>query len=290
MALFATYTLSTMTDYFMFIFDEMVKGTVNAGFSYPGKPQSIPQYLLLLLLSTLRIVISLSAPFFGSRMIPLPVRVVFSFSLGLWFLNNISFPNFEQLTGVNLIPIILQEISIGIICGLVLSVCFGTVILAGEKIATTSGLAFASQVDPSSGAQSPVISQVFSLFLIILFFSVNGHLIIFELIIRSFDSFPIGSVIDFKTAINNALGSTGFLYETAVIIALPIVSILFFLNIGIGFITKSAPQLNLFSFGFPLTILSVFFVLYFSVDALQFVFKDLIDKAIGIIKVILEGL
>ena len=71
---------------------------------------------------------------------------------------------------------------------------------------------------------------------------------------------------------------------------LPIVSILFFLNIGIGFITKSAPQLNLFSFGFPLTILSVFFVLYFSIDALQFVFKDLIDKAIGIIKVILEGL
>ena len=260
--------------------------------TFPGMSlQSIPQYLLLLLLSTLRIgSFLLSAPFFGSRMIPLPVRVVFSFSLGLWFLNNISFPNFEQLTGVNLIPIILQEISIGIICGLVLSVCFGTVILAGEKIATTSGLAFASQVDPSSGAQSPVISQVFSLFLIILFFSVNGHLIIFELIIRSFDRFPIGSAIDFKTAINNALGSTGFLYETAVIIALPIVSVLFFLNIGIGFITKSAPQLNLFSFGFPLTILSVFFVLYFSVDALQFVFKDLIDKAIGIIKVILEGL
>ena len=198
--------------------------------TFPGMNlQSIPQYLLLLLLSTLRIgSFLLSAPFFGSRMIPLPVRVVFSFSLGLWFLNNISFPNFEQLTGVNLIPIILQEISIGIICGLVLSVCFGTVILAGEKIATTSGLAFASQVDPSSGAQSPVISQVFSLFLIILFFSVNGHLIIFELIIRSFESFPIGSVIDFKTAINNALGSTGFLYETAVIIALPIVSILFF--------------------------------------------------------------
>ena len=113
--------------------------------TFPGMNlQSIPQYLLLLLLSTLRIgSFLLSAPFFGSRMIPLPVRVVFSFSLGLWFLNNISFPNFEQLTGVNLIPIILQEISIGIICGLVLSVCFGTVILAGEKIATTSDLLFA---------------------------------------------------------------------------------------------------------------------------------------------------
>ena len=259
--------------------------------SFPGiNIQSLSQYILLLMLSTLRIgSFLLSSPFFGSRMIPLPVRIVFSFSLGIWFLNNLKFPYFEQLQGVDLVPIIFQEISIGLICGMILSICFGTVILAGEKIATTSGLAFASQVDPSSGAQSPVISQIFSLFLTILFFSVNGHLAIFELIIKSFDTFPLGSAVNLKNAIGSAIGASGFLYDTAVIIVLPIVSILFFLNIGIGFITKSAPQLNLFSFGFPLTILSTFFVLYFSVDALQFVFTDLIDKAIGILKVILEG-
>jgi flagellar biosynthetic protein FliR len=59
------------------------------------------------------------------------------------------------------------------------------------------------------------------------------------------------------------------------------------MNVGIGFITKSAPQLNLFSFGFPMTILVTFFELYFSVDALQFVFGVLIDEAIGIIKLVL---
>ena len=56
-----------------------------------------------------------------------------------------------------------------------------------------------------------------------------------------------------------------------------------------GFITKSAPQLNLFSFGFPLTILGTFFALYFSVDALQYVFSGLIDEAIGYVKSILNG-
>ena len=125
---------------------------------------------------------------------------------------------------------------------MILSICFGAVILAGEKIATTSGLAFASQVDPSSGAQSPVISQIFSLFLLLLFFSVNGHLVVFELIIKSFETFPVGSAVNLKNALGSAIGATGFLYKTAVIIALPIVSILFFLNIGIGFITNSAPQ------------------------------------------------
>jgi flagellar biosynthetic protein FliR len=118
----------------------------------------------------------------------------------------------------------------------------------------------------------------------------NGHLIIFELIFQSYESFPIGGMVNYKNMIENALLSTDFLFQTAVMIVLPIVSILFFMNLGIGFITKSAPQLNLFSFGFPMTILGTFFALYFSVDALQFVFGELIDEAIGIVKLVLGDL
>jgi len=223
-------------------------------------------------------------------MVPLPVRIVFSFGIGVWVLSNIKLPPFEILVGIDLLPIILQEVFIGLSCGMVLSICFGTVILAGEKIAATSGLAFASQVDPSSGAQSPVISQIFSLFLLVLFFSLNGHLVIFDLIFKSYESLPIGGMVEYKKIIENSLTSTNFLFKTAVVIVLPIVSILFFMNIGIGFITKSAPQLNLFSFGFPMTILGTFFALYFSVDALQFVFSELIDEAIGIVKMVLGDL
>tara|TARA_A200000113_G_scaffold121058_1_gene108799 strand:- start:1180 stop:1860 length:681 start_codon:yes stop_codon:yes gene_type:complete len=223
-------------------------------------------------------------------MVPLPVRIVFSFGIGVWVLTNIKLPPLEILVGIDLLPIILQEVFIGLSCGMVLSICFGTVILAGEKIAATSGLAFASQVDPSSGAQSPVISQIFSLFLLVLFFSLNGHLVIFEMIFLSYESMPIGGMVEYKKIIENSLSSTNFLFKTAVVIVLPIVSILFFMNIGIGFITKSAPQLNLFSFGFPMTILGTFFALYFSVDALQFVFAELIDEAIGIVKVVLGDL
>ena len=260
--------------------------------SYAGiSMQSIPVYLLLLLLSTLRVgSFLLSSPFFGSRMVPLPVRIVFSFGIGVWVLSNIKLPPLEILVGIDLLPIILQEVFIGLSCGMVLSICFGTVILAGEKIAATSGLAFASQVDPSSGAQSPVISQIFSLFLLVLFFSLNGHLVIFDLIFKSYESLPIGGMVEYKKIIENSLTSTNFLFKTAVVIVLPIVSILFFMNIGIGFITKSAPQLNLFSFGFPMTILGTFFALYFSVDALHFVFAELIDEAIGIIKMVLGDL
>ena len=252
--------------------------------------QSLPIYLLLLMISSLRIgAFLVASPFFGSRMVPLTVRIVFAIALGIGLVSHLKFPPVEFLVGVKLVPIIFQELFIGIACGLVLNILFSSVILAGEKIAATSGLAFAAQIDPTSGAQSPVISQIFQLFLLILFFSVNGHLIVFELFYKSYDIVPIGSFYNFKDVIEEAINSTNSIYQNAVIIVLPIVSILFFMNLGIGFITKSAPQLNLFSFGFPLTILGTFFALYFSVDALQYVFSGLIDESIGYVKSILNG-
>ena len=252
--------------------------------------QSLSIYLLLLMLATLRVgAFLVASPFFGSRMVPLTVRIVFSVALGVGLVNQLNFPDLEIMMGRNLVPIIFQELFVGLACGLVLSICFASVILAGEKIAATSGLAFAAQIDPVSGAQSPVISQIFQLFLLILFFSLNGHLIVFELIYKSFNIVPIGSFYNFNEVIEKAISSSNTIYSNAVIIVLPIVSILFFMNLGIGFITKSAPQLNLFSFGFPLTILGTFFALYFSVDALQFVFSGLIDEAIGFVKKILIG-
>ena len=251
--------------------------------------QSISVYLMLLMVSSLRIgAFLVASPFFGSRMIPLQVRIVFSIALGIGIMRHVEFPSLNILMGTSLLPIIFQEVFVGLACGMVLSICFSSVILAGEKIAATSGLAFAAQIDPTSGAQSPVISQIFQLFLLILFFSLNGHLVIFDLIYKSFDLLPIGSFYEFETLIEKSIRSSNSLYYNAVVIVLPIVSILFFMNLGIGFITKSAPQLNLFSFGFPLTILGTFFALYFSVDALQFVFSGLINEAIGYVKDILE--
>ncbi|NDA30369.1 MAG: flagellar biosynthetic protein FliR [Alphaproteobacteria bacterium] len=252
--------------------------------------QSIFVYLLSLFLASLRMgAFLVASPFFGSRMVPLPVRIVFSIALGLGAMNYVSFPSLEVLTSVAIVPIIFQELLLGLTCGMILNICFSAVILAGEKIATTSGLAFASQVDPTNGAQSPVISQIFSLFLLVLFFSLNGHLVIFELLYKSYETLPLGSLNDLNSMFALGIEASSTIYEQAVIIVLPIVSLLFLMNLGIGFITKSAPQLNLFSFGFPLTILGTFFALYFSVDALQFVFSDLIDRSLNFVRLVLAG-
>ena len=258
---------------------------VNELGALPGlELQELFTFLVLILIASLRVgAFLISAPFFGGRMVPLQIRIVFSFCLGFWILGTLQFPQQSVLVGPKLILIVMQEIFIGLTVGLVLNICFAAASLAGEKIAATSGLAFASQVDPTGGGQSPVISQIFILFFIVVFFSVNGHLIVLGLIYKSFSLYPLGQLVNYGDLIAAGLSASDILFRSAAIIVLPIVIVLLFVNIAIGFITKSAPQLNLFSFGFPMTLIGAFLILFYSVDAISFAFKDLIQLIIDLL-------
>ena len=75
--------------------------------------QSLPIYLLLLMISSLRMgAFLVASPFFGSRMIPLTVRIVFAVALGIGLVSYLKFPPLELLVGASLVPIIFQEIFI----------------------------------------------------------------------------------------------------------------------------------------------------------------------------------
>ena len=82
-------------------------------------------------------------------------------------------PNIELLAGPKLLLIIFVELVIGISSGLILKIMFEAASLAGEKIAASTGLSFAGLIDPESGAQTPVLSQILSLFMIVTFLSLE---------------------------------------------------------------------------------------------------------------------
>ena len=62
--------------------------------------------------------------------------------------------------------ILFVEIAVGLSAGLILTILFSSVAMAGEKIATSCGLGYAAQIDPLAGGQTPVVSQTLTLFLI----------------------------------------------------------------------------------------------------------------------------
>ena len=166
---------------------------------------------------------------------------------------------------------------------------FSAASLAGEKIATSAGLSYAAQVDPVSGVQTPVVSQILYLFLIMIFLTVDGHLIALRIIIESYNLIPVGTLPVPSALIDGGMAASGSMFVNASIIMLPLVLVVLLINVSIGIITRSAPNKPLF-FWFPITIFGTFIVLYLSVGNLGFAFSDLIDSSLDHLMTTIESL
>ena len=225
----------------------------------------------------------LSAPLFAARFISLPVRIIISVCLTVALMGNIDIPEPAALATSSAVPWAIREMAIGLSAGMLLQILFASAVMAGDRIANTAGLGLAAQVDPSTGAQSPVIGQFFLLFLLAIFVTEDGHLAALRLILESYVALPIGGHIDGGALSLSGTGAAGVMFLDAAKLMMPVVSVLLILNIVIGVITRSAPQLNIFAFGFPLTMTATLLLLFLTVTSLAPVLSSLVEQALSLV-------
>ena len=250
--------------------------------------QFVMELLAGLFLASLRIgAFLIASPFFGGSSVPLQVRIIMAVLLGVAVVTTVEVPDWQAFAGLNGLQVILTELAIGISSGLILTIWFSAVLLAGEKIASSAGLGFAAQIDPDSGGQTPVVSKTFSLFLTVIFLSWNGHLLVLRAVADSYTYLPVGAMPAFPILIQSGIAAAGSMFFAATIIMLPLTAFLLAINLVIGVITRSAPQLNLFSFGFPISMIGIFVLLYLWVDVLGGAMDDLSHAAAENIQLVL---
>lgn len=253
--------------------------------------QLLMTLLLQYFVASLRIgAFLLSAPLFGARWLPLQVRVIMAFSMGAAVVGLTPTMDINLLTSSIGIAMIFIEIAVGLTAGLTLTIWFAAMLMAGEKIATSAGLGFAAQVDPMTGSNTPVVSQILYLFLLVIFISVDGHLIAIATMMESYHILPLGSPVAPDVLIAAGIGAAGSMFLSAAIIMLPIAMVLLMINVTVGIISRSAPTLNLFSFGFPITLISVFILLYVSVGVFGESSQDLIDSGLSYVQMMIGDL
>lgn len=253
--------------------------------------QFVMELLAGLFLASLRIgAFLIASPFFGGSSVPLQVRIIMAVLLGVAVVTTVEVPDWQAFAGLNGIQVILTELAIGISSGLILTIWFSAALLAGEKIASSAGLGFAAQIDPDSGGQTPVVSKTFSLFLTVIFLSWNGHLLVLRAVADSYTYLPVGAMPAFPVLIQSGIAAAGSMFFAATIIMLPLTAFLMAINLVIGVITRSAPQLNLFSFGFPISMIGIFVLLYLWVDVLGGAMDDLSHAAAENIQLVLGAM
>ena len=251
---------------------------------------SLLEYLFKFFLCSVRLsAFFISSPFLGSRVIPLNIKIVFSLIISFFYFGYLSDIEISEQILDNLLTIVVVEALIGLSLGLTLTIWFAAASLAGEKIASTTGLGFSQMVDPDTGGQTPVMSMILDLFLITIFLSLNGHLIAIEFLFKSFEIFNINDGLPSIELVGLGIEAAGAMFYTGGLIMLPVVGALLLTNIAVGVITRAAPQLNMFSFAFPVTMILAFFIMYVSSQSIGNAFAELTKSSLESIENVLAN-
>jgi len=125
--------------------------------------------------------------------------------------------------------------------------------------------------------------------MIVLFLSVNGHLVVLRTMLESYNHLPIGVMPAWGAFIKGGISAASAMFLAASIIMLPIVIIMLLINLAVGVITRSSPQLNLFSFAFPISLLAIFILFYITVDSMSHALKDLGISAMENLHLVMEA-
>jgi flagellar biosynthetic protein FliR len=126
--------------------------------------------------------------------------------------------------------------------------------MAGDIIGIQMGLGFAIFYDPQNASYTPVIAQFLGILAVLIFLSMNGHLIMLEALADSFRAFPVNSTLPAAIALHTLASWGGSIFSNALQLSMPVIGALLISNFALGILTRSAPQLNIFAVGFPVTL------------------------------------
>lgn len=201
-------------------------------------------------------------PVFGNQLVAVRVRLLLAVTTAVLVYPLLpTVPDVDPLS-LNMMLLILEQLMIGAVLGFMVQVFFHIFVMAGQMIAMQMGLGFASMIDPTNGVSVAVVSQFYVLLVTLLFLAFNGHLLVFEVMIEGFDLMPIGGGSVHQSAIYTLAASAGWMLSSALLLALPAVTAILIVNFAFGVMTRAAPQLNVFSLGFPFTLVFGIFILW----------------------------
>lgn len=220
----------------------------------------------------------IASPIFGARTVPVKIRIILALAVTVIIQPSLPFSaSIEPFSAEGLV-IIFQQIAIGLVMGLTLQIMFASLVIAGQAMATTMGLGFASSVDPQNGIQVTMLGQFYLIVATLLFLTMDGHLLALQILADSFQALPIqGSLFSAEIFWNVCMYSSQ-MFIAALLISMPVMVGVLLVNLGFGVITRAAPQLNVFSLGFPITMVAGFTLMFLSLPVIFPVFSDLFTQ------------
>lgn len=227
----------------------------------------------------------LIAPIIASQLVNMRLRLIIALAVTWISVGHIEHvPTLEPFS-LLMLPLVCRELLIGLMLGFMVLVFIQIAALAGQLIAMQMGLGFAMMMDPVNGVNTVTVGQLYLMLFSLLYLSMDGHLITLSLMIESFKSIPMDSAtLDLKL-FDHIFNALSWMFKNALKIALPAIVALYIVNFAFGVMSRAAQQLQIFSIGFPFTIIYGMVILWITLGVLLPQFESIFDELITLLYV-----
>ena len=199
-------------------------------------------------------------PMLGGRTVPHQIKIALVVMLGIALSPLIRLPQlsqdvFEMTAGLA------SELLIGLVIGLAVRLVFGALEIAGELLGVQMGFGAVQLLDPMTAQHSSVMSEYFRIVAMLVFLSLNAHMVVVAAIVSSYETIP-----PFGARISSALGEevlqlSQHMFVVALQLSAPVLVVMILINILLAMLGRAVVQINVFVLSFPITILGGLLVL-----------------------------
>ncbi|KMM56004.1 flagellar biosynthesis protein FliR [Bacillus glycinifermentans] len=223
-----------------------------------------------------------TVPLFSYRTVPAIHKLGFAFFLALVSFSTIEKPPHLDIDGFYML-LVMKEALVGLLLGLIAYMMLSAVQIAGSFIDFQMGFAVANIIDPQTGAQSPLVGQFLYTMALLLMLSLNAHHLLLDGIYYSYQYIPVDHLgLSFGNAQFAEFIAKSFntMFITAFQLSAPVVASLFLVDLALGIVARTVPQLNVFVVGLPLKIAVTFIMLIICMAVMFSMMQNVFEFAV----------
>ena len=218
-------------------------------------PLNLDNWLVYLLIWARLMGIVFLFPYFSYQGIPFTLRLYLSLVIALLiFLSLENRPELELRVPFEMVLLLGKEILIGLALGYLVVLMFSVFLNAGQMVDMKAGLMLSGVFEPQFGSQITFMGQFYYLLALVFFLTLNGHHYFLHAMAESYVMIPLDAAF-MSVDIAGGMGRlfANMFYLSFQMVA-PIIIILMLMDIGLGLIAKTVPQVHVFILGLPLKI------------------------------------
>ncbi|PRO65215.1 flagellar biosynthetic protein FliR [Alkalicoccus urumqiensis] len=231
----------------------------------------------------------LTLPFFSYQTIPGQIKIGFAFFMTWIIFFTQDWPVLE--INYTYMLLIVKEALVGLTVGLIAIILLYAIQTAGGLIDRQMGFLIASVIDPQTGQQSPLIGSYLYTFALLLILALNAHHLMIDGAFYSYQLIPMDQVFlpfGSEEVVNEAAGAVSSMFIIAFQMSMPVVGSVFLVDVALGMIARTVPQVNVFVVGLPLKIMVGMIILFLTMAPFFVLVEYLTEVVIETMRTLME--